>query len=128
MGFCLYGNDITDETSPIEAGLGWITKFTKDFIDRDKLEKQKTEGTSRRLVGFEMIDRGIPRHGYRLLDGEGNEIGEVTSGSQSPSLGIAIGLGYVNNDFKSPGSEIFLEVRGKSLKAKVVKLPFYNKA
>lgn len=128
MGFCLYGNDITDETSPIEAGLGWITKFTKDFIDRDKLEKQKTEGTSRRLIGFEMIDRGIPRHGYRLLDREGNEIGEVTSGSQSPSLGIAIGLGYVNNDYKSPGSIIFLEVRGKWIKAKVVKLPFYNKA
>ncbi len=127
MGFCLYGNDITDETSPIEAGLGWITKFTKDFIDCDILEKQKTEGTSRRLVGFEMIDRGIPRHGYRLLDGDGNVIGEVTSGTQSPSLGVAIGLGYVNNEFKSPGTEIFLEVRGKSLRAKVVKLPFYNK-
>lgn len=128
MGFCLYGNDIDDTTSPIEAGLGWITKFTKEFIDKDLLLAQKEGGAERRLVGFEMIDRGIPRHGYRILSANGSEIGVVTSGTQSPSLGKAIGLGYVANAWKSPESEIFIEVRGKSLKAVVTKLPFYKTA
>lgn len=124
MGFCLYGNDIDDSTSPIEAGLAWITKFTKDFIDREYLERQKTEGVSRKLVGFEMIDRGIPRQGYPILDGQGNAIGKVTSGTMSPSLKIGIGMGYVMLPHNSLDSEIFIEVRGKSLKAKVVKVPF----
>lgn len=128
MGFCLYGNDIDDTTSPIEAGLGWITKFTKDFIDKDLLLAHKDGEAERRLVGFEMIDRGIPRHGYRILAADGSEIGVVTSGTQSPSLGKAIGLGYVANAWKSPESEIFIEVRGKSLKAVVTKLPFYKTA
>ena len=126
MGFCLYGNDIDDTTSPIEAGLGWITKFTKDFIDKDLLLSQKENGTDRKLVAFNIIDRGIPRKDYRILDGEGNEIGVVTSGTQSPSLDKAIGLGYVKSAFKAPGSEIFIEVRNKSLKAEVTKLPFYK--
>lgn len=126
MGFCLYGNDIDDTTSPIESGLGWITKFTKDFIDKDVLLAQKENGTPRRLIGFTMIDRGIPRKDYRILDGNGNEIGVVTSGTQSPSLDQAIGMGYVKNDFKAPGTEIFIEVRNKSLKAEISKLPFYK--
>jgi aminomethyltransferase len=126
MGFCLYGNDIDDTTSPLEAGLGWITKFTKDFTNRAAIEKQKTEGVSRKLVGFEMVDKGIPRHDYEIKDAAGNVIGKVTSGTQSPSLGKAIGLGYVTNEHAAVDSEIFIAVRDKALKAKVVKLPFYN--
>lgn len=126
MGFCLYGNDIDDTTSPIEAGLGWITKFVegKEFINRAALEKQKAEGVSRKLVGFEMIDRGIPRHGYKLVDAEGNEIGHVTSGTMSPIRKIGIGLGYVQTAFSKPGTEIYLDNRGRKLKAQVVKPPF----
>ena len=126
MGFCLYGNDIDDTTSPIEAGLGWITKFVdgKDFTNRAALEKQKTEGVSRKLVGFEMIDRGIPRQGYKLTDAQGNEIGHVTSGTMSPTRKIGIGLGYVQTAFSKPGTEIYLDNRGRKLKAQVVKPPF----
>jgi len=124
MGFCLYGNDIDGTTSPIEAGLGWITKFTKDFIDKELLETQKAEGVTRKLIGFEMIDRGIPRQSYLILDADANEIGTVTSGTMSPSLKIGIGMGYVKLPFNKVDSEIFIEVRNKSLKAKVVKFPF----
>lgn len=126
MGFCLYGNDIDDTTSPIEAGLGWITKFVdgKNFTNRAALEKQKTEGVSRKLVGFEMIDRGIPRHGYSLTDMEGNVIGNVTSGTMSPIRKIGIGMGYVKTEFSKPGTEICLDNRGRKLKAVVVKPPF----
>ena len=123
-GFCLYGNDIDDSTSPLEAGLSWITKFSKDFTAKDILEKQKAEGVQRKLVGIEMIDRGIPRHDYKIKDAAGNEIGKVTSGTQSPSLQKAIGLGYVATAHADFGSEIFVEVRDKLLKAKVVKIPF----
>lgn len=128
MGFCLYGNDINDTTSPIEAGLGWITKFTdtKDFVNKAALLKQKTDGVTRKLVGFEMIDKGIPRHEYKILDANGNVIGEVTSGTQSPSLKIAIGMGYVPPTFTKVDTEIFISVRDKALKAKIVKLPFYK--
>lgn len=122
--FCLYGNDIDDTTSPLEAGLGWITKFTKEFTCSTVFAKQKAEGIKRKLVGFEMIDRGIPRHDYKIKDAEGNEIGKVTSGTQSPSLQKAIGLGYVASEFSSFDSEIYIEVRDKLLKAKVVKVPF----
>lgn len=122
--FCLYGNDIDDTTSPLEAGLGWITKFTKEFTCSTVFAKQKAEGIKRKLVGFEMIDRGIPRHDYKIKDVEGNEIGKVTSGTQSPSLQKAIGLGYVASEFSSFDSEIYIEVRDKLLKAKVVKVPF----
>jgi aminomethyltransferase len=127
MGFCLYGNDIDDTTSPIEAGLGWITKFTKDFTNRAAIEKQKTEGVSKKLVGFEMIDRGIPRHDYQIADAQGNIIGKVTSGTQSPTLNIAIGMGYVNKDFSKSDTEIFIMIRDKAIKAKVTKLPFLKK-
>jgi aminomethyltransferase len=127
MGFCLYGNDIDDTTSPLEAGLGWITKFTKDFVDSERLKAQKEAGVTRKLVAFEMIDRGIPRHDYRVLDASGDEIGKVTSGTMSPSMKIAIGLAYVKTEFSVLDSEIFIEVREKGLKAKVVKLPFYKK-
>jgi aminomethyltransferase len=123
-GFCLYGNDIDDTTSPLEGGLSWITKFSKEFTAKDILEKQKAEGVKRKLVGFEMIDRGIPRHDYKIKDAEGNEIGKVTSGTQSPSLQKAVGLGYVATAHADFGSEIFVEVRDKLLKAKVVKIPF----
>ena len=126
MGFCLYGNDIDDTTSPIEAGLGWITKFTKEFTDSALLKSQKEQGVNRKLVGFEMIDRGIPRHGYNVVDAGGNVIGVVTSGTQSPSLNKAIGMGYVPTALSTPGSEILIDVRGKSLKAQVVKMPFYK--
>lgn len=123
MGFCLYGNDINDTTSPLEAGLGWITKFTKDFTNSANLKKQKEQGVKKKLVGFKMIDKGIPRHDYILRDVSGNEIGKVTSGTQSPMLGIGIGLGYVTTEHASPGSEIYVDVRGKALKAIVSKLP-----
>lgn len=127
MGFCLYGNDIDDTTSPIEAGLGWITKFTKDFTDSEVLKKQKEEGVSRKLVAFEMIDRGIPRHDYLIEDANGNVIGKVTSGTMSPSMKIGIGLGYVTTEYSKLDSEIFINIRDKGIKAKVVKLPFYKK-
>lgn len=127
MGFCLYGNDIDDTTSPIEAGLGWITKFTKDFTNRAAIEKQKTEGVSRKLVGFEMTERGIPRHDYPIADAQGKVIGKVTSGTQSPSLNKAIGLGYVEKDFAKPDTEIFVIIRDKPVKARVTKIPFLKK-
>ncbi|PSK95086.1 glycine cleavage system aminomethyltransferase GcvT [Taibaiella chishuiensis] len=123
-GFCLYGNDIDDTTSPLEAGLGWITKFTKDFTARPILEQQKAEGVQRKLVGLEMVDKGIPRHGYKIQDAEGNEIGYVTSGTQSPTLGKAIAVAYVNKSFAAEGNEVFVVVRDKALKAQVVKMPF----
>jgi aminomethyltransferase len=127
MGFCLYGNDIDDTTSPLEAGLGWITKFTKDFTDSDFLKNQKEAGVKRKLVAFEMVDRGIPRHDYPIQDANGNVIGKVTSGTMSPSMKIAIGLGYVTVENSALDSEIFIEIREKGVKAKVVKLPFYKK-
>lgn len=126
MGFCLYGNDISDTTSPLEAGLGWITKFTKDFVNADNLKAQKEAGITKKLVGFEMVDRGIPRHDYPIVDENGNEIGIVTSGTMAPSTKKAIGLGYVPKSLSAPDSEIFIKVRNKQLKAKVVKLPFYK--
>ena len=124
MGFCLYGNDIDDTTSPLEAGLGWITKFSKDFTSKNIFEKQKADGVKRKLVGFEMIGKGIPRHGYEIKNAAGNKTGYVTSGTQSPSLQKAIGLGYVSAEFANLDSEIYISVRDKLLKAKVVKLPF----
>jgi len=124
MGFCLYGNDINDTTSPLEAGLGWITKFTKDFTNRAYFEKQKANGVTKKLVGFEMLERGIARHDHDIKDFEGNIIGKVTSGTQSPSLGKAIGLGYVENKYAAIDSEIYISIRNTLLKAKVVKIPF----
>lgn len=126
MGFCLYGNDIDDTTSPLEAGLGWITKFTKDFTNSENLKQQKEEGVKRKLVAFELIDKGIPRHDYIINDAQGNEIGKVTSGTMSPSMNIPIGLGYVTIENSALDAEIYVEIRGKQLKAKVVKLPFYK--
>jgi len=126
MGFCLYGNDIDDTTSPLEAGLGWITKFTKDFTNSANLKKQKEEGVKKKLVGFKMVDKGIPRHDYVVKDEAGNVIGKVTSGTQSPMMSIGIGLGYVTTEFSAPGSEIYVDVRGKALKAVVSKLPLIN--
>lgn len=123
MGFCLYGNDIDDTTSPLEAGLGWITKFTKAFTNSESLKKQKEDGVKRKLVGFKMVDRGIPRHDYEIKDAFGKPIGKVTSGSMSPLLGIGIGLGYVTLEHANPDSEIFIDVRGRNLKAQVSKLP-----
>ncbi|MBC8155758.1 MAG: glycine cleavage system aminomethyltransferase GcvT [Bacteroidetes bacterium] len=127
MGYNLYGNDITDTTSPIEAGLGWVTKFTHDFINADALKAQKEAGVSRKLVGFEMLERAIPRSHYALCDAEGNTIGEVTSGTQSPTLSKGIGMGYVDLAFSKPGTELFVKVRDKLLKAQVVKMPFVKK-
>ncbi|MFL9838582.1 glycine cleavage system aminomethyltransferase GcvT [Flavobacterium sp. ST-75] len=127
MGFCLYGNDINDTTSPIEAGLGWITKFTKDFTNSEAIKKQKEEGVSRKLVGFELTERGIPRHDYEITDKEGNVIGIVTSGTMAPSLGKGIGLGYVPIAYAAPDSEIYIRIRKNDVAAKVVKLPFYKK-
>ncbi len=124
MGFCLYGNDIDDNTSPIEAGLGWITKFTKDFTSRPLFESQKNNGVFKKLVGFEMIEKGIARHDYEIVDQANQTIGRVTSGTQSPSLGKAIGMGYIENTHAVIGTEIFIKVRNNSLKAKVVKIPF----
>lgn len=126
MGFCLYGNDIDDTTSPIEAGLGWVTKFTNDFVNSEALAKQKEEGPSKRLVGFELIDRGIPRQGYKIEDGEGNEIGVVTSGTMSPSMKKAVGLGYVKSGHHRKETEIFIVIRDKRIKAQVVRPPFYK--
>jgi len=123
-GFCLYGNDIDDQTSPIEAGLSWITKFTKDFPYAEELKAQKKNGVTRKLVGFKMIDRGIPRHDYVIVDKSGQQIGTVTSGGHSPSLELGIGLGYVTKAHSKTGTEIFIQIRKKQLKAIVVKLPF----
>jgi len=126
MGYCLYGNDITDETSPFEAGLGWITKFTKDFVNSKALAREKEHGPKRKLVAFELDDRGIPRQGYDIVDGHGKTIGEVTSGTMSPSLGKGIGLGYVPTIFSEIGSKINIQIRKNAIAATVVKLPFYK--
>jgi len=126
MGYCLYGNDINDTTSPIEAGLGWITKFTKDFVNADNLKAQKEAGITRRLVAFEFNERGIPRQGYDIVDAEGTKIGEVTSGTMSPSLGKGIGMGYVNRPHTKRDTEIFIQVRKKQISATIIKLPFYK--
>ncbi|MEO6904391.1 MAG: glycine cleavage system aminomethyltransferase GcvT [Bacteroidia bacterium] len=126
MGFCLYGNDIDDTTSPLEAGLGWITKFTKEFTNKAALLAQKEKGLTKKLVGFEMIDRGIPRHDYVIADADGKTIGKVTSGTQAPSLNKAIGMGYVSTAFSKVDSEIYILIRDKAIKAKVVKMPFYK--
>jgi aminomethyltransferase len=130
MGFCLYGNDINDETSPIEAGLGWITKFTddKDFIDKPLLLKQKNEGVTRRLKGFVMIDRGIPRQHYEVVNEKGEIIGEVTSGTMSPMMKQGIGMAYLTKGYWKPDTEIFIRIRNKDLKARIVNLPIYNKS
>jgi aminomethyltransferase len=127
MGFCLYGNDIDETTSPIEAGLSWVTKFTKDFNNSAALLAEKQNGVAKKLVGFEMIERGIPRHDYEIVDADGNIIGKVTSGTQSPSLQKAIGLGYVKTEFAKAGEEIFIKIRDNKIKAQVVKFPFYKK-
>jgi len=126
MGFCLYGNDIDDTTSPLEAGLGWVTKFNKEFTNSVALQQQKQDGLKSKLVGFEMIERGIPRHDYEIVDADGNKIGKVTSGTQSPSLQKAIGMGYVKNEFAKEGTEIFINIRDSKIKAQVVKPPFYK--
>jgi glycine cleavage system T protein (aminomethyltransferase) len=126
MGYCLYGNDIDEKTSPLEAGLGWITKFNAPFINSEDLLKQKEEGIKRKLVGFVMIDRGIPRKGYKIHDKEGREIGEVTSGSQSPILNNSIGMGYVLKDFSKAGERIFIEIRGKEIAAEIKRPPFVD--
>jgi aminomethyltransferase len=123
-GFCLYGNDINESTSPIEAGLGWITKFTKNFINSENLKKQKQEGVKRKLVGLEIIDRGIARKDYPIVDSDGKEIGIVTSGTMSPTLKKAIAMGYVATEFSEIGTEVFVQVRNKQIKAKVVQMPF----
>ena len=126
MGYCLYGNDIDDTTSPIEAGLGWITKFTKNFVNHEALAKQKADKSARKLVAFEMVEKSIPRHDYEILDANGNIIGKVTSGTMSPSIGKGIGMGYVSSEFSNIDNEIFIQIRKKSMPAKVVKLPFYK--
>ena len=127
MGYCLYGNEITDETSPLEAGLGWVTKFTKEFTNSENLKAEKEAGVKNKLVGFELIERGIPRHDYEIVDKDGNVIGKVTSGTQSPSLGKGIGMGYVPKEFSTEGSEIYIRIRKNDVLAKVVKTPFYKK-
>ena len=126
MGYCLYGNDINDTTSPIEAGLGWITKFTKDFVNHEALAKQKEQKPTRKLVAFELDERGIPRHDYDIVDGNGNVIGIVTSGTMSPCLQKGIGMGYVPNVFAKSGTQIYIQVRKKAIPATIVKLPFYK--
>lgn len=126
MGYCLYGNDINDTTSPLEAGLGWITKFTKDFVNSENLKAQKETGVTKKLVGFELLERGIPRHDYEIVDADGNNIGIVTSGTMAPSLGKAIGMGYVTKENSKIDSEIYIAIRNKKIKAQVVKMPFYK--
>jgi aminomethyltransferase len=126
MGYCLYGNDIDDTTSPIEAGLGWITKFTKDFVNAENLKKQKEEGVSKKLIGFELDERGVPRHGYDIVDENGNKIGVVTSGTMSPSLKKGIGMGYVNAENAKKGNKIYIQIRKKQVPATVVRPPFYK--
>lgn len=128
MGFCLYGNDINDTTSPIEAGLGWITKFDKEFTNSANLKAQKEAGVSKKLVGFELTERGIPRHDYEIVDAAGNNIGIVTSGTMAPSIGKGIGMGYVKSEFAGLDGEIFIQIRNNKVAAKVVKMPFYKKA
>jgi aminomethyltransferase len=126
MGFCLYGNDINDTTSPIEAGLSWITKFTKDFVNSEAIKKQKEEGVSRKLIAFEITEKGIPRHGYEIVNVAGEIIGEVTSGTMSPSLKKGIGMGYVTTEYSKKDTEIFIKIRNKNIPSKVVRLPFYK--
>lgn len=126
MGYCLYGNDIDDTTSPLEAGLGWVTKFTKDFVNSENLKAQKEAGVSRKLVGFELVDKGVPRHDYPIVNEAGDVIGKVTSGTMAPSINKAVGLGYVPTELSSEGSEIFIQVRNKNIKAVVTKPPFYK--
>ncbi|MDN3723607.1 glycine cleavage system aminomethyltransferase GcvT [Aequorivita sp. SDUM287046] len=126
MGFCLYGNDINDTTSPLEAGLGWITKFTKDFVNSENLKKQKEEGITRKLIGFELNERGIPRHDYEIVDKDGKNIGIVTSGTMAPSLNKGIGLGYVSVEHSTTGTEIFVQIRNKPVSATIIKTPFYK--
>ncbi len=126
MGFCLYGNDIDDSTSPLEAGLGWITKFTKDFIDGDRLKAQKEQGVERKLVGFELLERGIPRHDHPVLDAAGKVVGKVTSGTMGPTVGKAIGLAYVPTAMAAEGSAMWVDIRGRALEGRVVKLPFHR--
>ncbi len=127
MGFCLYGNDINDSTSPLEAGLGWITKFTKDFVNSENLKKQKEEGVSKKLVGFELLERGIPRHDYEIVNADGDNIGIVTSGTMAPTVAKGIGMGYVKTEFADVDSEIYIQIRNNKVLAKVVKMPFYKK-
>jgi aminomethyltransferase len=127
MGYCLYGNDINDETSPLEAGLGWITKFNKDFINSENLKKQKESGLEKKLVGFIIQEKGIPRAHYPIVNTSGEIIGEVTSGTMSPSMGVGIGMGYVKSEYAVPGTDIAITVRNKNLKAKIEKLPLYKK-
>ena len=127
MGFCLYGNDINDTTSPLEAGLGWITKFNKEFTNSGNLKKQKEEGVAKKLVAFEMQERSVPRHDYEIVDAQGNQIGIVTSGTMSPTMNKGIGLGYVTTPNSSVDSDIFIRIRKNDVPAKVVKLPFYKK-
>jgi aminomethyltransferase len=129
MGFCLYGHEINDEISPLEAGLGWITKFVdgNNFLERSRLEEQKQNGVTRKIVGFEMIERGIPRQDYEVFDAEGNKIGTVRSGTQAPSLNQAIGTALIKTEFAKMDNEIYIGIRDKKLKAKVVKMPFYKK-
>jgi aminomethyltransferase len=126
MGYCLYGNDINDTTSPLEAGLGWVTKFTKDFVNSENLKKQKEAGVTKKLVGFELLDRGIPRQGYDIVNADGNQIGVVTSGTMGPSVNKGIGLGYVTIENSKPDTEIFIQIRKNTVAAKVVKPPFYK--
>lgn len=126
MGYCLYGNDIDDTTSPIEAGLGWITKFTKDFVNHEALAKQKAQKPERKLVAFQLDERGVPRQGYDIVDGNGNTIGNVTSGTMSPSLGVGIGMGYVPTILAKTGTQIYIQVRKKAIPATLIKLPFYK--
>lgn len=126
MGYCLYGNDIDETTSPLEAGLGWITKFNKDFINSEQLKAEKEAGIKNKLVGFELLERGVPRQGYDIVDAEGNKIGYVTSGTMAPSVGKAIGMGYVPTELSAADTEIFIQVRKKQIPAKVVKTPFYK--
>jgi aminomethyltransferase len=127
MGYCLYGNELTDETSPLEAGLGWVTKFTKDFVNSENLTAEKEAGIKNKLVGFELIGKGIPRHDYEIVDAAGNVIGKVTSGTMSPSLGKGIGMGYVPVASAAEGNQIFIRIRKNDIEAKVVKTPFYKK-
>ena len=126
MGYCLYGNDINDNTSPISAGLGWVTKFTKEFVGDNIIKKAKLEGTESKLIAFELLDRGIPRKDYEIEDVDGNVIGEVTSGTMAPSVKKAIGMGYVKSEHSNLGSKIFIKIRNKSISAEIIKLPFYN--
>lgn len=126
MGYCLYGNDLDDTTSPIEAGLGWITKFTKDFINAEALQKQKEEGPKRKLIAFELDERGIPRQGYDIVDAEGKVIGNVTSGTMSPSLDKGIGMGYIPTEMAKANDKIYIQIRKKAVPATLVKLPFYK--